>query len=63
METPLLDQLIQQRRDRNERSRQQILTRKLEWLEHHGAAHGITEVFIFGQFTIPWPYLDSRRLP
>ena len=53
METPLLDQLIQQKRDRNERSRQQILTRTLEWLEHHGAAHGITEVFIFGSAIRP----------
>jgi hypothetical protein len=53
MTTNLLDQLIQQQRDRNERERLRLLQKVQQWLDQYGSEYGIQKAFIFGSATRP----------
>lgn len=53
MSFSLLNQLIQQRRDRQEQERQVIVQKVKQWLNTYGAEYGITHAFIFGSVSRP----------
>ncbi len=53
MSLSLLNQLIQQRRDRQEHERQAVVLRVQQWLSTYGVEYGITHAFIFGSASRP----------
>ena len=59
MTTDLLDQLMQEKRDRYERDRQQALQKVHVWLNQNGANYGIQEAFIFGSVTRSGRFHDN----
>ena len=59
MTTDRLDQLMQKKRDRYERDRQQALQKVRVWLNQNGADYGIQEAFIFGSVTRPGHFHDN----
>ncbi|MGB3496422.1 MAG: nucleotidyltransferase domain-containing protein [Elainellaceae cyanobacterium] len=59
MTTHVLDQLLQQRRDRLERERQAALQKAQQWLDQHGVDYGIYRALIFGSVTRPGHFHDD----
>jgi uncharacterized protein len=59
MSTDLLDQLIQQRRDRHEQTRQAIVQKAQQWLDQYGSEYGIRQAFIFGSANRPGHFHDA----
>jgi hypothetical protein len=58
MSTELLDQIIQMRRDRQERDRHLTLQKVHQWLNEHASNYGIHRAFIFGSVTRPRHFHD-----
>ncbi|HAN73116.1 MAG TPA: signal peptidase [Planktothrix sp. UBA8407] len=52
-ETSKLDQIIRDRYEQNERERQNLLQKVVEWLDEHGLQYGIQTAYIFGSLTQP----------
>ncbi|CAC5345695.1 MULTISPECIES: nucleotidyltransferase family protein [Planktothrix] len=52
-ETSKLDQIIRDRYEQNERERQKLLQKVVEWLDEHGLQYGIQTAYIFGSLTQP----------
>lgn len=49
--TSKLDQILVDRSLQNEKERQALLQRILEWLDKHGLQYGIQIAYIFGSLT------------
>jgi uncharacterized protein len=49
----LLDQVLAERRQQNEQTRQQVLQQVLDWLHSSGDRYGIEFAYLFGSVTQP----------
>lgn len=59
MTTDLLDQFIQQKRDRQERDRVLTIQKIQQWLNQHGLTYGVREAYIFGSLSRPGHFHDA----
>ena len=60
--TPLLDQKLQQLRQQNERDRQQLLQRALQWLQDNATRFNIQQGYLFGSVTQSGKFLADSDL-
>jgi hypothetical protein len=63
MSRELLDHVIKERRDRQERDRQLTLQKVHQWLNDHAVEYGIHRAFIFGSLTRPRHFHDRSECP
>jgi uncharacterized protein len=52
-DTSLLDQVLAERQQQHEQTRQQVLQQVLDWLHSFGDRYGIESAYLFGSVTQP----------
>jgi predicted nucleotidyltransferase len=60
--TRLLDAAIAKRRQQNEQTRQETLTKLLQWFDQHGSQYGVDRVYIFGSLSRPGRFRDNSDI-